>query len=105
MKFKRFLSHAERLVEGRLGGNAAREVGEVHAEIAVSILSDQTNIARHRRTYRLGRSCRPDWRRCSSQSLSADLFADMRHQIRANLLGLAIAREDTPPPPPNEQQC
>jgi hypothetical protein len=42
IKLERFLTQASRLVEGCPGGDAAREVAEIHAKIAVTILSDQT---------------------------------------------------------------
>src|SRR5271166_2518113 len=47
MKLERFLRHAARLIEGCPGAYAPREIGEVHPEIAVRVLPDQSDIAGH----------------------------------------------------------
>ena len=47
VKLQSLLLHTSRLVEGRPGAHAPWEVGEVNAEVAVGVFSDQTDVGRH----------------------------------------------------------
>src|SRR5438128_9180105 len=51
MELERFLGHPARLIERCPGAHAPGEVREIHPEITVIILADQTNVGSHQYTY------------------------------------------------------